>query len=137
METIFTKIINKEIPSVELYSDSICTCILDINPIEKGHTLVISNKVYPFIEDSDEKEWLHIMKIVKKVSEKLIKTLPCDATNIVINNGKASGQEIPHLHVHVIPRYKNTDLAFKPIKKYTYLNNEMQELKKLLEIKEE
>ncbi len=137
METIFTKIINKEIPSAQIYSDDICIAILDINPIEKGHTLVISRKCYPFVENCPESEFAHIMNVAKKISKNLIKKLHCDATNIVINNGKASGQEIPHLHVHIIPRYINTSLAFKPIKKQTYLKDEMQNMQKTLEIKGE
>ncbi len=135
METIFTKIKNKEIPSQQIYSDDVCFAILDINPIEKGHTLVISNNCYPFVEDCPSEEFSHIMDVVKKVSANMIKKLHCDATNIFINNGKASGQEIPHLHVHIIPRYINTELAFKPLKKATYIKNEMEDMKKLLELK--
>ena len=97
-------IINGEIPSVRLYEDEECIVILDINPVAKGHALVISRKPYPTFTDVPEKTLHHMMDIARKVDQKQREVLKAEGTNIMINNSPASGQEIPHLHIHVIPR---------------------------------
>ena len=107
MSTIFTKIIEKEIPSALLYEDDQSIAILDIAPVNKGHSLVISKQEIATIDDCPDQLLAHLMKIVKKIDLKIREELGADATNIIINNGKAAGQEVPHLHIHVIPRFKN------------------------------
>ena len=97
-------IINGEIPSVRLYEDEECIVILDINPVAKGHALVISRKPYPTFTDVPEKTLHHMMDIASKVDQKQREVLKAEGTNIMINNSPASGQEVPHLHIHVIPR---------------------------------
>lgn len=106
MATVFEMIIKGDIPSVRLYEDEKCLVILDINPVEKGHSLVISKTPYPLFTDCPEDEMAHLMSVARKVDLRLREVLHCDGTNILINNGSASGQEIPHLHIHVIPRYE-------------------------------
>ncbi len=127
METIFTKIRDGEVPSVRLYDDEHCFVILDINPVNKGHALVISNAVYPTVADTPEATFAHMMGVVQKIDAKLHAILGCEATNIVINNGEASGQEIPHLHIHVIPRYTG-DTKDLRLSTETYGPNEMVQL---------
>ena len=97
-------IINGEIPSVRLYEDEECIVILDINPVAKGHALVISRNPYPTFTDVPEKTLHHMMDIARKVDQKQREVLKAEGTNIMINNSPASGQEVPHLHIHVIPR---------------------------------
>jgi len=103
----FLKIINGEIPSVKLYEDSKCIVILDINPVAKGHCLIIPKQVFATVGECPIELLSHLFDVVKLVDAKQRKVLACDATNIFINNGKAAGQEIPHLHIHVVPRYEN------------------------------
>ncbi len=116
MSTIFTKIINKELPSAILYEDELAIAILDIAPVNKGHTLVISKKEVATIGECPDQELAHLMTIVKKIDAKMRDTLKVDATNIVINNGRAAGQEVPHLHIHIIPRYENDHKTVVPSK---------------------
>ncbi|MFA6845768.1 MAG: HIT family protein [Sphaerochaetaceae bacterium] len=130
-KTIFSKIIEGEIPSVKLHEDSLCTVILDINPVEKGHCLVIAKQPYPTFSECPDEVLSHMMSIAKQADAMLRKTLGCDGTNIVINNGKASGQEVPHLHIHVIPRYFNDGQKFGFSKK-SYTEGEMDKLGKEL-----
>jgi len=101
----FLPIINGEIPSVKIYEDNKCVVILDINPVVKGHCLIIPKEVYPTIAECPDELLNHLMGVVKLVDAKLRKVLACEATNIFINNGPAAGQEIPHLHIHVVPRF--------------------------------
>ncbi len=105
MATVFEMIINGEIPSVRLYEDDECIVILDINPVQKGHALVISRKCYPTFTDVPMETLSHMMEIARKVDAKQREVLHAEGTNIMINNSPASGQEVPHLHIHVIPRF--------------------------------
>lgn len=105
METLFTKICKGEIPSVKLYEDDVCFVILDINPVLKGHSLVISKKPYPSMADCPDDVLGHLMKVAKIIDAKQREALGSQGSNIIINNDPASGQEVPHIHVHVIPRF--------------------------------
>lgn len=111
METVFTRIRDKQIPACWIYEDDQCFVILDHNPIVKGHCLVISKDPTPTLAETPDARLAHMILVAKKVDAKLRACLNCDATNIVINNGPAAGQEVPHLHIHVIPRYQSSSLA--------------------------
>ncbi len=124
METIFSRIISGELPSVKIHEDDLCIVILDINPIKKGHVLIISKKPYPSVAQCPEETLGHMMAIAKTIDGKLHKALACTGSNILINNGPSAGQEVPHLHIHVIPRFDNDGI--KPnIHKESYSEGEM------------
>ena len=125
MQTIFTRIINGEIPSTQLYSDEHCIAILDIAPINKGHALVISRSPHPTLEESPDDLLGHMMQVVKRLDMAMRKELGAEATNIIINNGPAAGQEVPHLHIHVIPRYSTDGKRFIPVKE-SYAAGELE-----------
>ena len=112
METVFTKICAGEIPSTKIYEDDVCIVILDINPVHKGHSLVISRHPYSNIGQCPEEVLSHLICVAKKVEAKQRQVLRCDGSNILINNDPASGQEVPHIHIHVIPRYENDGMKF-------------------------
>ena len=126
MSTIFEKIINNEIPATKLHEDDICLVILDINPVNKGHALVINKKPYPTFTQCPADELSHMMEIAKKVDTLQREKLKCDGTNIIINNSKAANQEIPHLHIHVIPRYYDDGATLK-LKHESYEEKELKE----------
>ena len=106
MKTLFTKIFKGELPSVTLYKDDICFVILDINPVVKGHALVISNKPYSNMANCPNEVLAHMMKVAKLIDARQREALGSQGSNIMINNDPASGQEVPHIHVHVIPRFE-------------------------------
>lgn len=99
-------IINGDIPSTKLYEDEDVLVILDINPTKKGHALVISKKAYRNFTEAPFEVLTHMISIARKVDQKQREAIGAEGTNIIINNDPASGQEVPHLHIHVIPRYK-------------------------------
>ena len=105
MDCIFCKIVSKEIPTKILYEDEYTIAFLDAFPVAKGHTLVIPKQHYAKIQDLpseiNEKLFNTVHKLIPKVDSLLVSTL------VAIHNGKDSGQEIPHVHVHLIPRSKN------------------------------
>lgn len=133
METLFTKIRDGIIPSTMLYKDEICFVILDINPVEKGHCLVIANEPFKNFEEVPEDVLKHMICIAKKMEAKLTRALHCDGSNIMVNNNPASGQEVPHLHIHVIPRYDNDGQKFG-FSHEKYEDGEMAEFGKLLSL---
>ena len=102
MDCIFCKIISKEIPAKILYEDEDTIAFLDAFPVAKGHTLVIPKKHYSKIQelptDINQKLFETVHKMTGKVDSLQGSTL------IAIHNGKESGQEVPHVHVHLIPR---------------------------------
>ena len=127
-ETIFTKIINRQIPSSIVYEDENTIAILDINPFEKGHTLVIPKKSYVTIMEMPKNDFLELMAIVKKIADHYEKTLNC-GINIWQNNKHISGQEVMHVHFHVIPRrekkktyWLDNCVKYMPNEMETYLN---------------
>lgn len=105
MDTIFSKIGRGEIPSTRIYEDDICFVILDINPVKKGHSLVIAREAYPNMQSTPDEVLTHMILVAKKIDAAQRRALGSEGSNIIINNDPASGQEVPHLHIHVIPRY--------------------------------
>ncbi len=117
VETIFTKIINKEIPSNIIYEDDETIAILDIAPFEKGHSLVIPKKTYSRITQMSEEEYLNLQKIVLKIAKNMKKKLDCEIGTLVY------GEDVPHVHIHIFPINKNSNLL-QNIKIKKYLDNE-------------
>ncbi len=103
---LFCKIINKEIPSANIYEDNDAIAILDVNPRSVGHAMVLPKIHVETILELPDNEIGKIFNSVKKVTELLKKTLIPDGFTIGINHGRMAGQVIEHLHIHVIPRYK-------------------------------
>ena len=108
MDCIFCKIISKEIPAKILYEDNDSISFLDAFPVAKGHTLVIPKKHFAKIQDMpsdlNQKLFDSVHKMINKVDALEGSTL------VAVHNGKESGQEVPHVHVHLIPR-RVTDSA--------------------------
>ena len=108
MDCIFCKIISKEIPTKILYEDDDTISFLDAFPVAKGHTLVIPKAHHAKIQDLSFDVNQKLFDTVHKMTSK-VDSLE-GSTLIAIHNGKESGQEIPHVHVHLIPR-SNDDSA--------------------------
>jgi len=107
MECLFCKIINGEIPSHKVYEDEHVYAFLDIYPTSRGHTVVLPKEhITSFLEMNEEKA-AELFASVNRIAKQVIKTTEAPATNIGINNGLVAGQTVPHVHVHIIPRYKN------------------------------
>ena len=98
MAGIFTRIINGEIPGHKIAEDDRYFAFLDINPIQKGHTLVIPKKEIDYIFDLDDDLLAGMLPFAKKVATKIKKVVPCDRIGITV-----IGLEVPHAHVHLIP----------------------------------
>lgn len=111
-DCIFCKIINGEIPSTKLYEDERSIAILDINPIALGHTLLISKTHYPTLTDMPDKELGLLAEKLPRLCRAIVKGTNSEGFNVIENNGRCSGQIIPHLHFHIIPRRANDEVRF-------------------------
>jgi len=119
MDSLFSKIISGEIPAYKVYEDNKCIAILDINPINIGHTLVIPRKESVTFMDMTDSDIRHISIIIKKLSKELIRITGCTGINIIQNNGPSAGQEVPHTHFHLVPRFDNDNMISPPKRQKT------------------
>ena len=104
-DCIFCKIANGEIPSATVYEDSICRVILDVNPANKGHALIIPKEHFDNIYSMDAETAAKIFTIATEVAKAQKAELNPDGLNILQNNGEAEGQTVFHFHMHLVPRY--------------------------------
>lgn len=105
-ETIFDKILSGEIPAHKVYEDEHTFAFLDIAPINKGHTLVIPKNATRNILTVDKETLGHVMETVRFLSPKIKEAVAADGITIGMNNEAAGGQEVFHLHAHIIPRFE-------------------------------
>lgn len=103
MDCLFCKIIKGEIPSYTLYENEYVLCFLDINPVNKGHILVIPKKHFLDNSDIEDEYLLKIHEASKKMIELLDKTFKPSGYRLIQNNGTL--QEVKHYHLHIIPSY--------------------------------
>ena len=113
-------------PYYEIYHDSSIIAILDKYPIDKGHSLVITKKPYEKLTDMSNQEVAELFSKIPKIANAIIKATNADAFSIAQNNGKAAKQIIPHVHVHIIPRYNDTGTLW--LKRKILKDNELDEL---------
>ena len=104
-DCLFCKIVAKQIPSYMVYEDDHAFAFLDIMPRTTGHTMVIPKVHAPNILELPDAEVGPLFAAVKNVAGMLSRTLLCDGITIGANQGRASGQEVDHLHVHLMPRW--------------------------------
>ncbi len=83
--------------------------LVNLRPLVKGHVLVVSNRIAPLLSDLHDHEYDDLWKTVRKVQQALKKQYNCDAFNVAVQDGQSAGQSVPHVHVHILPRY-NGDL---------------------------
>jgi len=110
----------------EIYQDSNIMAILDKYPIDKGHSLVITKKPYEKLTDMSSQEVAELFSKIPKIANAIIKATNADAFSIAQNNGKAAKQIIPHVHVHIIPRYSATGTLW--LKRKILKDDELDEL---------
>ncbi len=108
MSTIFTKIVNGEIPSYKITEDENFLAFLDVNPNAKGHTLCIPKKEINKLFDIEDDLYIGLMAFSKKVAIALEKTVPCQRIGMAV-----IGLEVPHAHVHLIPLNEMDEMRFQ------------------------
>ncbi len=108
MDSIFTKIVKGEIPSYKVAENETCYAFLDINPLAKGHTLVIPKKQVDYLFDLDEESYVELQLFARKVAKAVGKAIPSiRVAEAVI------GLDVPHAHIHLIPINSESDVDFR------------------------
>lgn len=120
MSTVFTKIVNREVPAEIVYEDDHFIAFLDIIQTTKGHVIVSTKKEYINILSLPPKVAGDFFEVVTKVAQAVSKAFGTDSVNILSNAGTLASQQVFHCHMHIIPRYEKDGLKFK-------LNNHIHE----------
>ncbi len=110
---IFCKIVGKEIPCTQVYEDSDFLAFLDIQPVADGHLLIIPKEHIVWMQEADDTTIAKIFQLSKKLMLALKKAVNCDYVLISI-----VGKDVPHFHIHLIPRHLDDGLPHFPTKKY-------------------
>ena len=117
MATIFSRIVKGEIPCYKIAEDERFFAFMDINPVAKGHTLVIPKREVDYIFALDDDEIADMMVFAKKVAKAIEKAVPCKRIGVAV-----IGLEVPHAHIHLIPISQEGDMDFK--KDHVHLSEE-------------
>ncbi|MDR0832962.1 MAG: HIT family protein [Candidatus Symbiothrix sp.] len=112
MMSIFSKIVAGEMPSYKIVEDKYFYAFLDINPITKGHVLVVPKKEVDYIFDMDDKLLTDMFVFSKKVAKAMKKVIPCKKIGLSV-----IGLEVPHAHIHLIPLNDESDMDFRADRK--------------------
>ena len=126
MATLFTKIVNGEIPSWRVAEDDNFFAFLDIFPVAKGHTLVIPKKEVDYLFDLDDETYIGLQLFAKKVALGIQKAIPCQKVGVMV-----LGLEVPHAHIHLVPMQTEADLL-NFSKKLSFSKEEMAEITALI-----
>ena len=108
MSSIFTKIVNGEIPAYKVAEDENHLAFLDISPLAKGHILVIPKKETDYIFDITSDEYLELWKFAQKVAKGMDKVIACERIGVAV-----IGLEVPHAHIHLVPLNNVSDINFE------------------------
>lgn len=123
MSSIFTKIINGEIPSYKIYEDEYTYAFLDINPISPGHTLIVPKIEKDYFLDVEEPYYSQVFKNAKIIGQAIHKATNCNRVCTII-----AGYDVPHFHYHLVPTEEMSDLDFRKGKKRS--EEEMKEIQR-------
>ncbi len=121
MASIFTKIVNGEIPAWKVAEDENFLAFLDIFPVAKGHTLVIPKIEVDYLFDLDDEIYIGLQLFAKKVAQGIKKAIPCQKVGVMV-----LGLEVPHAHIHLVPMQSEADLL-NFSKKRSFTKEEMAE----------
>ena len=108
-QTLFEQIVAGEIPSHTVYEDETTYAFLDVNPLAPGHTLVIPKEPYERLNEMPPEEAADVFGVIGEIASAVETAVDAPATTIAINNGEAAGQEVPHVHWHVVPQFEDGD----------------------------
>jgi len=106
-DTIFSKILDGEIPCYKVYEDDLVLAFLDVGPLSPGHTLVIPKERQAFVHELSDESAAAIGRVLPRLSRAVLKVTGAEAYNILQNNGTPAHQAVMHVHFHIIP--KTTD----------------------------
>jgi len=112
-DSIFTKIVKGEIPCHRVFESERILAFLDITPLSEGHTLVIPKQQVERLEDLPPEETAELARQLGAIAKRVVAATGAEGYNILQNNGRVAGQEVPHVHFHIIPRRAGDGLGYR------------------------
>jgi diadenosine tetraphosphate (Ap4A) HIT family hydrolase len=109
---VFCGILAGDVPASFVYDDELTSAFLDIRPVARGHVLVVPRRHRLRLEDLDEREGVAMWNAARRIAKAAQGGLHASGANLLLADGRSAGQEVDHLHLHVIPRYRLDDLVF-------------------------
>jgi len=106
-DCIFCRIIRGDIPAAKVYEDADAVAILDIQPANPGHCLILPKKHFSGLAETPDADLGGIFAAAKKAAKAAVQAVEADGFNLIVNNGQVAGQVIFHTHIHVIPRFSD------------------------------
>jgi histidine triad (HIT) family protein len=128
-QCIFCHIISGKVASKRVYEDEKCLAILDINPANPGHMLLLPKEHHSIMPLMPENDIVHLFKVARKISMAQIRSLKVDGTTIFIANGAAAGQKAPHFMIHIIPRKDNDGITAFTLPKNSVAKEDQEKLR--------
>jgi histidine triad (HIT) family protein len=117
-DCIFCKIVAGTIPCTRIYEDEAVLAFMDIMPLNRGHLLVIPKEHFETMDEMDPEQYGHIAAVICKMAKAVRAALNPDGLNVMQLNGKAANQVVPHVHMHLVPRWAGDGLtisAWEPV----------------------
>lgn len=111
--SIFARIVAGEIPCQCVYQDQYVFAFLDVNPLSDGHTLIVTKRTVERVEDLTVDEGAALGRVLPLLVRRLTAVTGAEGCNILQNNGRVAGQEVPHVHFHIIPRRADDGLGYR------------------------
>ena len=125
-DCIFCKIVAGEIPSARVYEDETKIAFMDIGPVQPGHALLIPREHYERFTDLPDELAADLARALPRLAQAVVKAADADGFNIFQTNGACSGQVVPHVHIHIIPRHNDDGYSFH-WKAGSYAEGELQQ----------
>lgn len=116
--SIFDKIISGQLPASFIWQDDICVAFMDISPTSPGHALVVPRQSVVTLAELDKPTRSHLWDIANRIAVAQQQALGSKAQHFWVNDGRAAGQSVPHVHIHVMPRYGRDQ--FKTLSRVTW-----------------
>ena len=130
-QCIFCQIISGKVQSRKVYEDDLVIAILDVNPANPGHILIMPKEHYSIMPPMPDDEISHIFIVAKALSNASLRALEAQGSNIIVANGVAAGQKAQHFMIHLIPRMENDNIGFE-IPQKSIPEEELQSISKIL-----
>lgn len=112
-ESIFARIVSGEIPCQRVFENEHVLAFLDISPLAEGHTLVIPKRTVARAAELTPDEAAEIARVLPELVRKVALAVEAEGCNVLLNDGRVAGQEIPHVHFHIIPRRAGDGLGYR------------------------
>jgi histidine triad (HIT) family protein len=112
-DSVFTRIIKGEIPCHRVFENEHVLAFLDITPLSEGHTLVVPKRQVERFEDLTAEETAEIARQLGPLAKRIVAATAAEGYNVLVNTGEVAGQEVPHVHFHIIPRRAGDGLGYR------------------------